>query len=103
MVCAMAKHLDDAIGNLTHALDTLGLWENTLVIFSSDNCGPTNGDEVTYSDNYPLRGGKNTLWEGGNRLPMIMKGASLEKVNYNEELELSSTVCSGIMRTYLYI
>ena len=31
-------------------------WSNTLLVFVSDNGGPTNGDEVTSSNNYPLRG-----------------------------------------------
>jgi len=38
------------------------------VIFVSDNGGPTHGDEETNSNNYPMRGGKNTLWEGGTRV-----------------------------------
>jgi arylsulfatase A-like enzyme len=45
MVCAMAKCMDDGIGNVTAALKAKGMWENTVVIFSSDNGGPTNGNE----------------------------------------------------------
>jgi arylsulfatase A-like enzyme len=87
LVCAMAKQLDDAVGNVTRALTDLNLWENTLVVFTSDNGGPTHRDEATESNNFPLRGGKNTLWQGGNRLPTIIKGAGIEKVNYvNREL-----------------
>jgi arylsulfatase A-like enzyme len=82
VVCAMAKQLDDMIGNVTSTLSSLGLWENTLVIFTSDNGGPTNHNEATDSNNYPLRGGKNTLWQGGAHLPLIMKGAGLQKINY---------------------
>jgi arylsulfatase B len=88
MVCAMAAHLDEAVGNVTQALKDYGLWDNTLVVFTSDNGGPTNGDELTYSDNYPLRGGKNTLWEGGNRVVGIVRGAGIKKTNYinNEKI-----------------
>lgn len=82
IVCAMAKQLDDAVGTVTNTLDELGLWENTLVIFSSDNGGPTHRDEATESNNYPFRGGKNTLYQGGIRLPTIIKGAGIEKTNY---------------------
>jgi hypothetical protein len=82
VVCAMAKQLDDVIGNVSSTLTSLELWKNTLVIFTSDNGGPTNHNEATDSNNYPLRGGKNTLWQGGAHLPLIVKGAGLEKVNY---------------------
>ena len=44
-----------------HTCLPAGLWESTLLIFVSDNGGPTNGAEGTASNNYPMRGGKNTL------------------------------------------
>lgn len=61
----MVAAMDDAIGSILTALETAGLRENTLVIFSSDNGGPAPG-RVT--DNGPLRGGKGTLYEGGVRV-----------------------------------
>ena len=64
MVCAMAKIMDDGVGNVTAALKKAGAYEQTVQIFSSDNGGPTGGNEGTFSDNYPMRGGKNTIWEG---------------------------------------
>ena len=63
-VCAMAKIMDDGVGNVTAALKKAGAYEQTVQIFSSDNGGPTGGNEGTFSDNYPMRGGKNTIWEG---------------------------------------
>ncbi|KAJ9473776.1 putative sulfatase PB10D8.02c [Diplonema papillatum] len=78
-VCAMATILDEAIGNITSTLEEIGELENTLVIFSSDNGGPTNNHENTMSNNYPLRGGKDTLWEGGTRLAACMMGPSIAK------------------------
>ena len=45
-----------------------GMLSQTLIAFLSDNGGPTNGNEGTSSNNYPMRGGKNTLWEGGTRV-----------------------------------
>lgn len=56
--------LDESIGNITAALKRNELWENTLFIFSSDNGAPTQstGD---VGCNYPYRGKKATLWEGG--------------------------------------
>ena len=56
-VCAMAKIMDDGVGNVTAALKAAGVYENTVQIFSSDNGGPTGGNEGTFSDNFPMRGG----------------------------------------------
>jgi len=81
-VCAMAAFLDDAIGNVTAALKQNNMWDNTLIIFQSDNGGPTHLDEGTSSNNYPLRGGKNTIWEGGTRVDAIIRGAGIQKTNY---------------------
>ena len=44
------------------------LTANRFLRRSSDNGGPTNGNEGTMSNNFPMRGGKNTLWEGGTRV-----------------------------------
>ena len=74
MVCAMAAFLDDAVGNVTAALRAAGMWDNTVIVLASDNGGPTGGDEGTFSNNFPLRGGKNTLFEGGTRVVGMVRG-----------------------------
>ena len=74
LVCAMAAFLDDAVGNVTAALKAAGMWENTVLVLASDNGGPTGGDEGTFSNNFPLRGGKNTLFEGGTRVVGMVRG-----------------------------
>ena len=74
MVCAMAAFLDEAVGNVTSALRSAGMYDNTIVVLASDNGGPTNGDENTFSNNFPMRGGKNTLFEGGTRVVGMVRG-----------------------------
>ena len=61
----MIHHMDEGIGQLLDALRELGLLDNTLVVFTSDNGGER------FSDNWPLVGGKMDLTEGGIRVPYI--------------------------------
>ncbi len=70
---AMVQSLDDAIGRMLDALERLGIADNTLIIFYSDNGGNMYNevDGTTPTSNRPLRGGKATMWEGGIRVPAI--------------------------------
>jgi arylsulfatase A len=74
---AMVTRLDKEIGRLLKALDDLGLAKDTLIVFSSDH-GATfesgNRGAAAYLDsNAPFRGHKRTLWEGGIRVPAIVR------------------------------
>lgn len=60
---AMVQAMDKNVGAVLGELDSLGLRNNTIVVFSSDNGATLDGS------NLPLRGGKHTLYEGGIRLP----------------------------------
>jgi arylsulfatase A-like enzyme len=72
---AMVESMDHAIGRLMQKLDETGLAENTLVIFTSDNGGlryeGTRKELVT--SNEPLRAGKGHCYEGGIRVPFILR------------------------------
>ena len=65
---AAVEHVDWTVSVLLHELRTLGIAENTLVLFTSDN-GSRARDEG--GSNAPLRGTKFTTWEGGQRVPFI--------------------------------
>jgi arylsulfatase A-like enzyme len=64
---SMIKSLDDGIGRVLSALRRAGLERNTLVIFTSDNGGER------YSYNWPFSSQKGNLWEGGIRVPAIIR------------------------------
>lgn len=67
-LAAMLADIDDGVGRILATLRELGLEESTLVIFSSDN-----GGESRVTSNAPLRGGKSELYEGGIRVPLIVR------------------------------
>lgn len=63
----MLAKLDDSVGAVVKALQKRNMLENSIIIFSTDNGGPAAGFNLNAASNYPLRGVKNTLWEGGVR------------------------------------
>eukprot|EP00808_Paulinella_micropora_P028220 g49785.t1 len=71
--CAMVVHVDEGVGNLTSALEARGLLQDTVMVFTSDNGGSFNVGGM----NFPFRGGKSTLYEGGLRVPALLHAPSL--------------------------
>ncbi|XP_047110645.1 arylsulfatase B-like [Schistocerca piceifrons] len=59
--------LDDSVGEIVDALSKAEMLNNSIIIFSTDNGGPAAGFNGNAASNWPLRGVKNTLWEGGVR------------------------------------
>ncbi|XP_059170879.1 arylsulfatase B-like [Physella acuta] len=69
----MVSAIDEAVGNITRALYEKGFMDNLLLVFTSDNGGqPEMG-----GNNWPLRGAKSSVWEGGTRVPTFVYSESL--------------------------
>jgi arylsulfatase A-like enzyme len=81
----MVTAMDEAIGQIVAALDQTGIRQNTLIVFSSDNGGPSPG---TITDNGPLRAGKGTIYEGGVRVCAL--------ANWPEHISAGSRVAEPI-------
>ena len=78
---AMTEDTDDGIGKLLAEITNLGLDNNTYIIFVSDN----GGQSGNLTDNTPLYFGKTFLYEGGIRVPFIIKGPKISSNSYNTE------------------
>eukprot|EP00939_MAST-03C_sp_MAST-3C-sp1_P000990 g990.t1 len=96
VLCSMANRLDKAVGNVETLLQKYGLFENTVVWVVSDNGGMTDWSDnfpASASSNWPLRGGKTTVFEGGVRAPsFVFGGAVPEAVRGTRRSELLHAV-----------
>jgi len=86
---AMVHSLDENIGRVLAKLDQLGIADDTLVVFTSDNGGFVNSCKLNrglqVADNSPLRSGKGSCYEGGVRVPLIVRGPGLAKGRTSDE------------------
>ena len=72
---AMVNYLDDVVGQVVAALKSRGLWDNLLFVTSTDNGGPVYPGGG--ANNYPLKGGKMSDWQGGIRGNAFVSGGFL--------------------------
>ena len=92
---AAVTYMDDAIGEIMDVLTKRGLEENTIVIFFSDN-----GGSGSAADNSPLRGGKNQMFEGGLRVPCIVRWPGVTSAGsvcdeFLSSMEIFPTICKA--------
>ena len=78
IIAAMLKNLDDNVGRLVKAVNDLGIADNTLIVFTSDNGGYKVTDNIL---NGELREYKGQIYEGGIRVPYIFKWPGKIKAN----------------------
>jgi len=103
---AMMSAMDDGVGRVLAKLASAGLEKNTLVMFISDNGGPTMpGVTVNGSSNKPLRGSKRTTLEGGLRVPFVIswpgtiEPASFDRPAIQLDLHATSLAAAGVKAT----
>jgi len=91
---ALVEHLDDAIGQVLDVLEETKIADNTLVVFTSDNGGALGFGAY----NGKLRDGKGTMYEGGLRVPMIVRWR--QQVKPNTETAVDAVV-ADLFPTFL--
>lgn len=87
---AMVEAMDQAVGKVLDKLKELGLDDNTIVCFTSDN-GGLSTSEGSPTSNLPLRGGKGWLYEGGIREAFLVKWPGVTKPNSASDTPVVST------------
>lgn len=76
---AMLRSVDDSVGRLLKTLDELHIADHTVVIFTSDNGGAVHIGKPPATSNAPLRSGKGFAYEGGLRVPLLVKAPGLTR------------------------
>lgn len=109
--CAMVTRIDAHFGNILEALDdpngdgdkSDSIADNTLVVFQSDNGGPGGNNREQLDANGGLQGSKGSIYEGGIRVPTIMRWS--EKITHQSKLKKGSSTdlvmdCSDLLPTF---
>lgn len=70
----MLSKLDESVGAVVAALGRRNMLENSIIVFTTDNGGPAAGFNLNAASNFPLKGVKNTLWEGNQNHTLNLPG-----------------------------
>lgn len=93
----MVLMIDDIVGRIIEKLQEKGVYDNTVFIFTSDNGSCQNFPEEGHSSNYMYRGMKSDIWDGGHRIPFIVRYPEL----IEKGTKCRQTVClTDIMATF---
>ncbi|CAD7012215.1 unnamed protein product [Ceratitis capitata] len=76
---AMLTQLDDSVGRIVEELQKCKMLQDSIIVFSTDNGGPPQGFNLNHASNWPLRGVKNSVWEGGVRGAALLWSPRLQK------------------------
>ncbi|ANQ52491.1 sulfatase [Flammeovirga sp. MY04] len=91
---AMIESVDQSLGRVVQSLKSNGLYENTIIVFTSDHGGLSNrgvgNKRKIATSNLPLRAGKGHNYEGGTKVPFILAG-NLGEVNVNKDQLTTNT------------
>lgn len=94
-MAAMIQSMDESLGRLLDELERSGRDKNTVIVFTSDNGGVSfknaPGETVPVTCNAPLRSGKGTLFEGGSRVPALIRWPGV-----TDKGSVSDTVITGV-------
>ena len=84
----MVSALDESVRQIVTTLKKKGLYDNSIIIFTTDNGAAAGGLDASAGSNYPLRGSKNTLWEGGVRGVGFVHSPLIKKRGKNEIIHM---------------
>lgn len=76
---AMLQSVDESVGRIVKRLEALNLAERTIIVFTSDNGGAVHFGNPPATSNFPLRSGKGNAYEGGLRVPLLVKVPGLTR------------------------
>lgn len=95
-MAAMIWNLDQNTGKVIDALKRTGKYDDTIIVFTSDN-GGLSSSEGSHTCNAPLAEGKGWMYDGGIRIPLIFKGEGISKSTISEQITTGTDIYPTLM------